>query len=80
MKRIENQNKMATKRKVSSDSVKHAYLTGYSEETTSLILTKIKQHPHIGDWHCDKKIRIPYYKKHALLLGLVQMKVLHIHF
>ena len=80
MKRIENQNKMATKRKVSSDSVKHASLTGYSEEITSLILTKMKQHPYLGDWHRDKKIRIPYHIKHALLLGLVQMKVFHIHF
>ena len=51
---------MATKRKASSDSVKHASLTGYSEETTLLILTKMKQHPHNGDWHRDKKIRIPY--------------------
>ena len=47
MKRIENQNKMATKRKVSSDSVKHASLTGYIEEITSLILTKMKQHPYM---------------------------------
>ena len=60
MKRTENQNKMATKRKASSDSVKHASLTGYSEETTLLILTKMKQHPHNGDWRRDKKIRIPY--------------------
>ena len=60
MKRIENQNKMAAKRKASSDSVKHASLTGYSEETTPLILTKMKQHPHNGDWRRDKKIRIPY--------------------
>ena len=60
MKRIENQNKMAAKRKASSDSVKHASLTGYSEETTLLILTKMKQHPHNGDWRRDKKIRIPY--------------------
>ena len=51
---------MTTKRKASSDSVKHASLTGYSEETTPLILTKMKQHPHKGDWHHDKKIRIPY--------------------
>ena len=60
MKRIENQNKMATKRKARSDSVKHASLTGYSKETTPLILTKMKQHPHKGDWRCDKKIGIPY--------------------
>ena len=53
MKRIENQNKMAIKRKASSDSVKHASLTGYSQETTPLILTKMKQHPHKGDWRCD---------------------------
>ena len=51
---------MATKRKASSDSVKHASLTGYSEETTLLILTKMKQHPLNGDWRRDKKIRIPY--------------------
>ena len=51
---------MATKRKASSNSVKHASRTGYSEETTLLILTKMKQHPHNGDWHRDKKIRIPY--------------------
>ena len=51
---------MATKRKANSDSVKHASLTGYSEETTLLILTKMKQHPHNGDWRRDKKIRIPY--------------------
>ena len=51
---------MATKRNASSDSVKHASLTGYSEETTLLILTKMKQHPHNGDWRRDKKIRIPY--------------------
>ena len=55
MKRIENQNKMAIKRKASSDSVKHASLTGYNQETTPLILTKMKQHPHKGDWRCDKK-------------------------
>ena len=60
MKRIENQNKMARKRKASSDSVKHANLTGYSEEATPLILTKIKQHPHKGGWRHDKKKRIPY--------------------
>ena len=41
---------MTTKRKASSYSVKHANLTGYSEETTSFILTKMKQ-------CCDKKIR-----------------------
>ena len=51
---------MATKRKASSNSVKHASRTGYSEETTLLILTKMKQHPLNGDWRRDKKIRIPY--------------------
>ena len=55
MKRLENQNKMATKRKASGDSVKHASLTGYSEETTPLILTKMKQHPHKGDWRVTRK-------------------------
>ena len=59
MKSIENQNKMVTKRKASSDSVKHASLAGYSEETTPLILTKMKQHPHKGDWRREKKIRMP---------------------
>ena len=58
MKRIENQNNMATKRKASSDSVKHASLTGYSEEATPLILTKMKQYLHEGGWRRDNKIRI----------------------
>ena len=60
MKRIENQNKIATKRKTSSDSVKHPRLTDYNEETTPLILTKKKHYPHKGDWCRDKKIRIAY--------------------
>ena len=51
---------MGTKRKASSDSVKYASLIGYSEETTPLILAKMKQHPHKGDWCHDKKIRITY--------------------
>ena len=61
MKRIENQNKMATKRKASSDSVKHASLTAYSEETTPLILILIlKQYSHESDCRRDKTIRIPH--------------------
>ena len=60
MKRIENQNKIATKRKTSSDSVKHPRLTDCNEETTPLILTKKKHYPHKGDWRRDKKIRIAY--------------------
>ena len=49
---------MATKRKASSDSVKHASLTGCSEEITPLIETKMKQYPHEGGWRRDNKIRI----------------------
>ena len=58
MKRIENQDNRATKRKASSDSVKHASLIGYSEEITPLIQTRMKQYPHEGGWRRHNKIRI----------------------